>query len=302
MRKRPNLFIIGAMKSGTTSLHTYLNTHPSVFMCEPKEPCYFVHPDQLNWDKMRKLQLWGHEERYLQLFKAAGDAEIIGESSTLYAKFPHITDIPQRIAQFNPDARFIYVMRDPIKRTISHYWHEVRQGNEYRDLLTAIKENQLYQDVSNYPMQLDQFYTVFGRDRILTLVFEDMVADTSKVVRQVFEWLGVDSSFEPFNLEEKVHVTPKQFYQKGFFFRMRYTWPWSTLASLVPKRFRQAGLDLLVKQVDQEKGIDASTMEQVLEFLLPRQQEQIQMLSQMLGRDFPQWKTPTAPSRPTDLA
>lgn len=300
MSKRPNLFIIGAMKSGTTSLHSYLNAHPSIFMCEPKEPSYFVHPSQLAWDKMKQLQLWGHEDRYLALFEAAGNAEIIGESSTLYAKFPHITEIPERILQFNSDARLIYIMRDPVKRTISHYWHEVRQGNEHRDLLPAIQNNPLYCDVSHYALQLEQFYKVFGRDRILTLVFEEMVADTTNVISQIFAWLGVDSSFVPPNLQEKVHVTPKKFYQKGFLFRMRYSWPWSSLASLMPKTLRQTGLNLLVKQVDQEQDVDAAVMEGVVEFLRPLQQEQTQQLSQLIEREFPEWTTLYGSTKPVE--
>lgn len=75
----PNLFIVGAMKSGTTTLHNYLNMHPDIFMSQkPKEPQYFVQ--ELNWSK--------GEDWYLSLFEAAGDAKIIGESSTDYSKLP----------------------------------------------------------------------------------------------------------------------------------------------------------------------------------------------------------------------
>ena len=127
----PNLFIIGAMKSGTSLIHSYLNAHPSFFMCEPKESCYFVHPAQLDCPNIKKLELWKSEEHYLELFQSANTVEIIGEASTLYAKLPRITGVPERIAQFNPDARSIYVMRDPIERAISHYWHDGRGGNEH---------------------------------------------------------------------------------------------------------------------------------------------------------------------------
>ena len=286
---RPNLFIIGAMKSGTSSLHSYLNAHPAVFMCEPKEPCYFIHPDQLDWPDIKKLELWKSEARYLELFKAAKDEKIIGESSTLYAKLPKMTGVPARIAQFNPHARFIYVMRDPIERTISHYWHEVRRGNEYQDILTAIRENSLYRDVSHYAMQLEPFLEQFGRENILILTFEEMRADPSKFMRDVFKWLGIDETFEPPNLGEKVHVTPSKFFQKGWFFRLRYTWPWSELASLLPKKIRSAGLRIAVKEVDRS---DASTdTEEIKHFLRPIQQEQTRALSKMMGRDFPEWKT-----------
>ena len=117
----PNLFIIGAMKSGTTSLHEYLNEHPDIFMSNVKEPGYFAecmnyYPKDLAW--------------YESLFKEAKGEMIIGESSTNYTKLPICTDVVNKIWEFNPDARFIYVMRDPIKRVISHYWHGVKYGDE----------------------------------------------------------------------------------------------------------------------------------------------------------------------------
>lgn len=287
--KRPNLFIIGAMKSGTSSLHYYLNAHPSIFLCEPKEPCYFVYPNQLDWLEIKRLKLWESERRYLELFKSAGDAEIVGEASTLYTKAPKITDVVEKIARFNRDARFIYIMRDPIKRTISHYWHEVRRGNEYREMLAAIQENPQYLDVSNYPMQLTPYFERFGRAKVLTLTFEEMVADPAKVIRTTFEWLGVDSSFQPLNTEEKIHVTPQEFYQKNKFYRLRYAWPWNEIASLLPKRVRSTGLQLAVKKIDRKSATDS--LEEVIDWLRPIQLAQIRELSQMLGRDFPQWRT-----------
>jgi len=109
---RPNLFVIGAMKSGTSSLHATLAAHPQIFMCRKKEPDYFI--EQCNWSR--------GERWYLSLFARAGDKPIIGESSTGYTQAPRFHGVPQRIRGFRPDARFVYIMRDPIERTISHYW------------------------------------------------------------------------------------------------------------------------------------------------------------------------------------
>jgi hypothetical protein len=287
--KRPNLFIIGAMKSGTTSLHSYLNTHPSIFMCEPKEPCYFVHPSQLNWPDMKQLRLWDHEKRYLELFEPAEGATILGESSTLYAKLPHITDIPERIAQFNPDASFIYIMRDPVERTISHYWHEVRQGNEHRSLLNAIQENPLYCNVSNYSLQLQPYLQQFGSNKVMVFTFEEMVSEPESTIRKIFEWLGVDANFVPPNLAEKVHVTPKRFFQKGKLYRLRYQWPWQAIADCLPHRIRQQGLKMAIKTVDQREH--PQDREEAIAFLRPIQQTQTQELSSLLGRGFPEWTT-----------
>lgn len=287
--KYPNLFIIGAMKSGTSSLHYYLNAHPDVFMCEPKEPCYFVEPQQLHWNKIRKLKLWQQQERYLDLFQAAGEATIRGEASTLYTKVPQVTGVPERIAKFNPEARFIYLMRDPIERTISHYWHEVRRGNEFQEILSAVQNHSQYREVSYYAQQLRPYFERFSSRQILTLTFEEMVAEPQKIMHQVFAWLGVDADFEPSNLQQKAHVTPRQFYQKGRLYRLRYTSLGRAIASCLPKSMRSAGLRLAVKEVNRD--LHQQNLEAVKDFLRPIQQAQTQELSQMLEREFPQWKT-----------
>ena len=134
MIKIPNLFIVGAMKSGTSSLHNYLATHPEIYMSEFKEPQYFA---DLGKDISRNQ--FPTEEAYLSLFKNAGNAKIIGESSTNYSKIPEFTGVPQRIKAFSPEAKIIYIMRDPIERALSHYWERVKRYLEGRDLLTTIK-------------------------------------------------------------------------------------------------------------------------------------------------------------------
>lgn len=258
-------------------------------MCEPKEPCYFVHPKQLNWPKIKKLNLWGNEEKYLSLFEDAGDATILGESSTLYAKEPHVTDVAERLAKFNSQARFIYIMRDPIERTISHYWHETRQGNENQSLLTAIQKNPLYQDVSNYPKQLKKYFQYFSPDQFLFLTFEELSNDASACMKKTFDWLEVDASFAPANLSQKFHTTPKQFYQKSTLFRLRYTWPFNRLASLLPQKIRSSGLKLAVREVDRDK--DATDLQEAVQFLRPIQLQQTEVLTDLLGMRFPEWTT-----------
>ncbi len=88
--RRPNLFLIGAMKAGTTYLRKLLNAHPDIFMCEPDEPSYFVDPRQLRrlYPEMWERGLWRSEDRYLELFRPGGNAAILGEASTSYTKLP----------------------------------------------------------------------------------------------------------------------------------------------------------------------------------------------------------------------
>ena len=90
-------------------------------MSRPKETHYFV--EEIGFDIPRIRRSLKGESDYLRLFAAAGDATVIGESSTTYAKLARHAGVARRIADFNPDARIIYIMRDPIKRIESHYTH-----------------------------------------------------------------------------------------------------------------------------------------------------------------------------------
>src|SRR5262249_59279001 len=123
-----------------------------VFMTPVKEPCYFVDPRDLRnaWPQMWRKGYWRTAERYLELFAAAGAATVIAEASNLYSQVPAIAGVPERILSFSPDARFIYLMRDPVERTISHYWHRVRWSGEHRPILAAPRTDPQYTDTSHY--------------------------------------------------------------------------------------------------------------------------------------------------------
>jgi hypothetical protein len=152
--RKPNLFIIGSMKSGTTLLWKLLGSHPSIYMCSPKEPSYFVEPDQLGVLQpfLWKQGYWRSEERYLKLFQSDKNELFFGEASVYYTHLPHATGVAERLNRFNPQARLIYIMRDPIERTISHYWHRVVYNDEHRTMLQAVAEDSKYCDVSYYAM------------------------------------------------------------------------------------------------------------------------------------------------------
>lgn len=286
--RKPNLFIMGAMKSGTSSLQSWLGTHPDVFMCEPKEPCYFVDRVDLNWPQIEALGLWRGEEFYLNLFENAGNAKVVGESSTLYTKAPRIKGVPRRIQRFNPDARFVYLMRDPIERTISHYWHMVQHHGENRPLDRSIRETPDYCDVSYYAMQLRNYFEVFGAKRVLALTFEELVRDPLPVVQKIFAWLEVDASFVPPNLSIAENVTPPVVTQvrgRGLLNRFRYSPIWSAVGSRIPTVVRRFGRSLSERTVERDSRLSLS----VLDWLRSIQRQQTEPLKELLNRDFPEW-------------
>lgn len=279
---QPNLFLVGAMKCGTTSLHNYLGSHPQIFMTrEPwKEPAYFV--ERLNWSKGK--------EWYLRLFEEAGDAAYRGESSTDYSKFPHYLGVADRIARFAPGARILYLVRDPVLRSISHYWWEVQWSAEGRDMLTAVRNRPIIRDVSYYALQLRQFLPHFGLERILVVSTEELSAAPVVTLARVYRWLGVDDAFVPLNLDERHNVSPhdvpKVIGSKALS-HLHGTVVWKAAKRVIPASLRQQAIRALSRPVPR----DERRLRETVDYLRPIQREQTAELAEMLGRQFPEWTT-----------
>lgn len=293
MKNKPNLFLVGAMKSGTTTLHELLAQHPEISMSEPKEPCYFVSPEQLKalWPEMWRMGFWKDEASYLALFKDKQQAKYFGESSTDYSKRPGIDGVAEKIAAFNPEARFIYIMRDPIERTLSHYWHMVEHRGELRAPLEAIQQDPHYTEVSHYSYQLQPYLENFGREHVYALTFEALRRDPQTVVHAIYAWLGVDSEFVPETLTRASNVTPEQIRQKrsgmGFLDRLRHSAWWEAVGKYCPPAIRRVGMAMVEKNIPRRE-VDLGA---AIEYLRPLQQTQTRVLEAQLGRSFDEWKT-----------
>ncbi|MBE9040779.1 sulfotransferase [Oscillatoriales cyanobacterium LEGE 11467] len=276
-----NLFIVGAMKSGTTSLHNYLGEHPEIFMSQqPKETQYFVK--ELNWSK--------GEEWYLSIFASANGARIVGESSTDYTKAPRYQGVVERIAQFNPDARIVYIMRDPIERAISHYWWEVRWSAEGRPMKEAVKSVKDIIDTSYYAMQLAPYLETFGRDRVMTLTLEELSANPQQNLAALFEWLEVDPSFVPPSLNRRDNAATEKVskvWGSSYISKLRGTPAWEALKRIIPSQVRASAIKTLSRPVER----DFSDVNQAIDYLRPIQRQQTDELCQLLNRQFPEWKT-----------
>jgi len=290
--RRPNFFIIGSMKSGTTYLWSLLALHPSIFLSDPKEPSHFVDPAQLRdlWPRAWEQGYWKSEDAYLDLFRSAGTAPIIGEASVHYTHFPRAWGVAERIHRFNPDARLLYLMRDPIERTLSHYWHRARWFREYRSLSTAIKNDPQYVDVSHYAMQLTPYFKLFPRDQIKAVTLEELIGNTRATVESIMRWLKVDCSIPVPSLSPE-NVTPETIEQRiggGLFDDLRTK---NRLLREVidrsPAFLRRAGARMMTKRIVRA-AVDTS---EIVQYLRPLQQKQTEELAQLLGRQFPEWTT-----------
>ena len=117
----PDFMLIGAMKSGTTTLHAYLSRHPGLFLCTPKEPGFFSRDERyargLDW--------------YRELFTDAQPEQLCGEASTCYSRWPHFENAAPRIAADVPGAKLLYITRDPVERAYSHYRHLMEEEGRW---------------------------------------------------------------------------------------------------------------------------------------------------------------------------
>ncbi len=180
----PNLIIIGGLKCGTTSIHHYLGLHPEINMSKPKELNFFV--SELNWD----LGLDWYRGRFDGRFR------VRGESSPHYTNLPYFEGVPQRIHEHIPDARLIYMVRDPISRILSHWCHAVGAGYEMRPMEEALaRPDQTYVTRSRYWMQLQPYLELFDRSQIEIIAQEELQSDRNGTMRKAFAFAGVDPSF-----------------------------------------------------------------------------------------------------------
>ncbi len=258
----------------------------------PKEPSYFVEREQLCqvYPAIEKMGIWKSEDHYLRLFAEARDFQIIGEASQNYARLNRVTGVAERIAKFNPTARFIYVMRDPIERAISHYWYMVNFFGESREILKAIRYDPDYKDTSHYAMQLQPYFKEFGAENVKTLTLEELKGCQLETMQGIYKWLGVSADFLPESIGKRANITPAESSVArgmGILHKLRYSKFWDSIGPKIPDRIRSFGRRLSEESVVRQ---NVST-DHVVNYLRPIQQEQTRELEELLGRRFSEWQT-----------
>jgi len=186
---KPNFFIIGAARSGSTSLYLYLEQHPDIYFSDVKELNFFSNSKY--WEK----GLGWYESRFKPQRR---NIPRIGEASTSYTRAPFNLGVPKKIASYAPNAKLIYIVRNPIDRIISHYLHRVQVGQETRELSEIIQnlENEAFAWQGRYHYQIAQFLKYYNRDQICIISMDDLKQSPEALVRQIFQFLNVRESVE----------------------------------------------------------------------------------------------------------
>jgi hypothetical protein len=297
---QPQFFIVGAPKCGTTSMAEYLDQHPEVFVLRG-EPHHFGSDIDYNSPRLSRRQ-------YLHLCRASGGKPVVGDRSTWYLYSRRAAD---EIHAFNPDARIIAMLRNPVDMIRSLHRHQFQRGR--RDDLERLEDaldaesarrrgrrlprnarfdaSVLYTEIPRYTEQLARYFDRFGRERVHVIVFDDLERDPAAVYADTLRFLGVDASFRPdFAVHNVAGPTPDTWLYRAWkasTFRYR-------LRSAVPSRLYRA-----IREQRRRRGQSSARRNAAQPLDYPVRDalrrtfaDEIARLEALLGRDLAAWRDP----------
>lgn len=278
----PDFFIIGAAKSGTTSIYKCLEMHPDLIMSSIKEPEFFSD------DKVFDKGL----EWYSSLFELKKKEQICGEASTTYSRYPHTPDVPSRIKNYISNPKFVYIIRNPIERTYSHYCHHMRLGVT-KTFEQALKDDEIYVNCSLYAEQIKQYLLYFPMESILVLLFEDFIKDRDAFLGKIQSFLGLE--VQTLKNPHSTHANER--HQE---FVRKYTTGWvrgipigNFIANRIPKVAKQKLHNTIRSSFIGEFLVGKHRIPPMLpetkSMLLERFKEPNLELAELIGRDLSEW-------------
>ncbi len=290
MTKLPNFLIVGAAKSGTTSLYEYLRTHPQIFMSKRKEPAHFE-------PKAGGITSW---EEYCRLFEGADGFRRVGEASVSYLMSP---EAPERIERaLGKDLDIIVLLRNPVDMAYSNWGHQVREGYEKLDFLAALHDEERRLNDSDfsqtagrwiydmsyafraaYSAQVQRYLDRFGRDRVHIYLFEEFFRPGLALYPQLLRTLGVDphhcAAEEAHNRAGTVRSV---FARRVLTERMTWKEPFKLV---IPAALRARMMDSLARFNRVDQALAPMSME-ARRYLKAKLRQDVEALSGLLGRDL----------------
>lgn len=289
----PDFFIIGSAKCGTTTLYKYLCRHPDIFMSTPKEMSYFSKDEVYE----RGVQ-W-----YADLFADAESSQLCGEASTTYSRWPLYDKTVERLAAAQPEAKLIYLLRDPADRLFSFYAHRMREKvtATFDDFLSNTPEAV---DSGRYMSQIKQYLEFFSAEQILVLFTKDLKDKPQHVLESTGQFLGLQAF-------DFLAAGPIQANEGGGKFyagssltntihSLKRSPAFASMLNRVPAFARKAGYEWLAngpvgkklrrRHISNMCSFTPQMRQQILELY----REEIEQLEEFTGRSLPEWKGETA--------
>jgi len=295
----PNMIIVGAPKSGTTTLHYALDQHPEIFMSRIKEPGFFwAYGDEVEL-KGPSAILLRHRVindlgQYMQLFRDVNDEHVVGESSASYMFQPRS---PGLISQFIPNSKLIFILRQPAERAFSSYTQYLRDGVEpCSSFWEAVLEEQQGQrdhwtfgrhlKYGFYCAALQQYLNCFKREQIFISLYDDLKQNPLKLFKSIFQFLEVEENFQP---DLSHHHNVSGVISKPL---MRFFWTNTNklrafIRPLINQRLRHAFSEWVFRSTEKPEFPEKLKYE-LTEFY----REDVEQLQDYIHRDLSHWLKP----------
>ncbi len=295
----PNLFVIGAMKCGTSSLHRYLDAHPEISMSTLKEPRYFLrHVDGF------ELPLISDRREYLDLFEPG--TLLRGETSPGYTKRLSQPGVPEAIRGEVVDPKFVYLVSDPVERFPSVVQQRVvGRGSSVRGLYDAIGHNldaetvaRLAGDIHEpgnewvesgmYMTQLEAYLEIFSPDSILVVDSRELKARRQETMGRIFEFLGLEPLFDPGVMQTEHNLGDRKIRDSDFYLKLISTGAPARVKKLVPPSLREPVVNRIRRTFGDtvpKPGLEEGFRRQLENFYEP----EVERLRAFTGQNFPTW-------------
>ncbi len=299
----PDFLVIGAAKSGTISLYHYLGQHPEIFMC-PVNECNFFALERADWTSqyrgpVDRYYLDRHciktLEAYRDLFSGAASGQVVGESSPLYL---FSETAPACIHHHNSSAKIIAILRQPADRAFSNY-EDLRRGGiepipDFREAIRAesIRHEQgwgpwpfwYYTEMGFFARQLQNYLNYFDPGQIFIRLYEDLQKDAVGLMRELYEFIGVDGSFVPdVSTRHNLGGVPRHDWLQQLIHRPNAAKHW--VKKVVPGLLRHRLRDRISEWNTDKKRLDPDFRVELNQMY----RKDILALEGLIGRDLSHW-------------
>jgi hypothetical protein len=300
MHRKPNFFIVGSEKCGTTTLYYHLKSHHDIYFCEKyKEPYFFSTkyvkmPHQGINDEINDEKRAGFDgfDDYLELFKDATDEKIIGEASTDYLYYYQAA---ADIKAMNPEAKILISLRNPIDRAFSAYYHQVNKKIETLSFRQALEqeENRIrdnysfiwrYKDLGLYYKQVKYYLDVFGQENVKIILFDDIKNDIKSVIHEILQFLEVEPNLK-IRTSEKHRATGVYRFNRFNDLLFKKSFIRRILQTVLTQKARNRLLLKLINLNLKKPEMDPSTRKYLVDYF----KEDIHKTEKLINRSLEHW-------------